>query len=281
MSRKVRRGIKCQVNYAFLVSLTNEVDREFLAFYKATNQELTKLFNTPESIDFFKANTFAVDASFFDMVTRALDTITKKFTARIKTFSSAWSKKLVTGVNTQTSLDVTRLLDPENLTIKIPMSDRTKNIMKSRAIEAQDLIVTTHDRYAQELKSVVVNSMIAPDASREKFMKEFEPLLKDEFKKHRNKALNVAMDQTRKCYQWTSASKMMDAGIKKFIWHHTDASKDPRDGRGTYKEDHVIMDGKIYEYANPPIVVKRTGERGFPATAINCKCYAEPVVEFD
>jgi uncharacterized protein with gpF-like domain len=41
------------------------------------------------------------------------------------------------------------------------------------------------------------------------------------------------------------------------------------------------MDGKIFSFDDLPIIDRKTGERGIPGQAINCRCTMTPVYEFD
>lgn len=84
----------------------------------------------------------------------------------------------------------------------------------------------------------------------------------------------LALDQTRKVYSAINSKRMQSAGIKKFEWIHSGGSAEPR-------EDHVDMDGKIYDFASPPVIDKRTGERGLPGDAINCRCTMRPIFDFE
>lgn len=84
----------------------------------------------------------------------------------------------------------------------------------------------------------------------------------------------LALDQTRKVYTAINTKRMQAAGIKKFEWIHSGGGNEPR-------EDHEEMDGKVYDFANPPIIDKRTGERGLPGDAINCRCTMRPIFDFE
>ena len=86
-------------------------------------------------------------------------------------------------------------------------------------------------------------------------------------------AKNVALDQTRKAYQSMNAERMRAAGVKSFEWIHSGGGQKPR-------PDHVAMSGNVYRYDNLPVIDKRTGERGIPGQAPNCRCTARPVLDF-
>lgn len=83
----------------------------------------------------------------------------------------------------------------------------------------------------------------------------------------------IAKDQTRKIQASISIERAKSAGIKKFKWLHSRGGSEPR-------PDHVAMNGNVYSYDDPPVIDRRTGERGFPGQAINCRCQMVPVIEW-
>jgi SPP1 gp7 family putative phage head morphogenesis protein len=87
------------------------------------------------------------------------------------------------------------------------------------------------------------------------------------------RAKNIALDQTRKAYNNINRAKLEAIGVKQFMWIHSGGGAHPR-------EDHVRMDGQIYDFDNPPIIDSRTGERGIPGQAVNCKCTMKPIFNF-
>lgn len=83
----------------------------------------------------------------------------------------------------------------------------------------------------------------------------------------------IAKDQTRKIQASISIERAKSAGIKKFKWLHSRGGSEPR-------ADHVAMSGNVYSYDDPPVIDRRTGERGYPGQAINCRCQMVPVIEW-
>lgn len=101
------------------------------------------------------------------------------------------------------------------------------------------------------------------------------PQLEKQKVEKRRWAQNVAMDQTRKVYNAVNKERMRSVGIKRFEWVHSGGSNQPR-------EYHKFeLNGQIYDIDNPPIIDKRTGERGYPGQLPYCRCTMRPVIEFD
>ena len=87
------------------------------------------------------------------------------------------------------------------------------------------------------------------------------------------RAAFIARDQTAKLTTATNASRMKSAGVTRFRWRHSGGSADPR-------KLHLQYDGQEFDIDNPPVIDERTGERGLPGQAINCRCYMIPVIDF-
>ncbi|WP_246288672.1 phage minor head protein [Achromobacter deleyi] len=89
----------------------------------------------------------------------------------------------------------------------------------------------------------------------------------------RDRAKLIAQDQTSKITSAMNGARMASAGVKKFEWIHSGGGAEPR-------ELHVSYDGQIFDLDNPPIIDKRTGQRGLPGQLIKCKCKMRPVIDF-
>ncbi len=89
----------------------------------------------------------------------------------------------------------------------------------------------------------------------------------------RNRAKLIAVDQTRKITAAMNEERMKAAGVKQFEWIHSGGGAEPR-------ALHVQYDGQTFSMDDPPVIDKRTGQRGFPGELINCRCRMRPVIDF-
>lgn len=87
------------------------------------------------------------------------------------------------------------------------------------------------------------------------------------------RAAFIARDQTSKLTTATNSARMKSAGVTRFRWRHSGGSYDPR-------KLHLQYDGQEFDLSDPPIIDERSGERGLPGQAINCRCYMIPVIDF-
>ena len=82
----------------------------------------------------------------------------------------------------------------------------------------------------------------------------------------------IAEDQISKAYMSLNLQKFKEAGIEKFEWIHTHGGLTPR-------QYHLhVLNGKIFDIKNPPIIDQRTGETGFPGQAPFCRCVMRPIL---
>jgi SPP1 gp7 family putative phage head morphogenesis protein len=127
------------------------------------------------------------------------------------------------------------------------------------------------EQYLESVKKSVDASIAAGGNGLEDLTK----VMNERYGEAKRHAKNVALDQTRKAYTAITTARMKDAGIKKFEWVHTGGSQEPR----PYHLNE--LNGRVFSIDEPPIIDKKTGERGLPGDAINCRCTMRPIVTFD
>lgn len=89
------------------------------------------------------------------------------------------------------------------------------------------------------------------------------------------RASMIARDQSNKAYNSLSRRKLQACGVSQFEWIHTGIAKTPR----PYHKN--VLNHKIFDFDEPPVIDPNTGERGYPAQLINCRCMMRPVVSFE
>lgn len=155
------------------------------------------------------------------------------------------------------------------------MTGELKEQLNAAIEENTSLIKSIKTDYLDQVRQDLFRSITnAESGGLSGLQSKINELLSARFKKQRNRAKNIALDQTRKIYNNINAERMKAVGINKFQWNHSGGSQNPR-------EDHIKMDGNIYSFDDLPVIDKRTGERGIPGQAINCKCFMTPVIEFE
>lgn len=220
---------------------------------------------------------YATDASLVSQLTMIIRQRGNYWRRHFAAFSKLFADEMTENVRNDTRRDVGYSLQylAGGTTIDVSnMSKRSKEILKAASYESASLMVTLQQGYMSGVQQAVNRSISTNQGGLQGLIGDIHNALRGKYKTYKNKAKNNALDQTRKVYNNLAASRMQDAGVKKFIWHHTNASKKPR----SYHRD--VLDGQVYSFDNLPIIDPKTGERGIPGQAINCHCYMEPVIEF-
>ena len=99
----------------------------------------------------------------------------------------------------------------------------------------------------------------------------------------------IADDQTAKVTEQMMLARCRNAGIKRVMWVHSSISMHPRDYHKTRWDGHTGkyngkpngLNGYIFPIDRPPVIDRKTGERGYPAQLINCHCFLTPVLLVD
>lgn len=97
----------------------------------------------------------------------------------------------------------------------------------------------------------------------------------------------IADDQTAKVTEAMMLARCRNAGVKRVMWVHSGISMEPRDYHKRRWDGHTGkfngkpngLNGYVFNIDTPPVIDEKTGERGFPAQLINCKCFLTPVLE--
>ena len=98
----------------------------------------------------------------------------------------------------------------------------------------------------------------------------------------------IARDQNEKATESFMVLRMEANGLHLVKWVHTHLKeKKPREYHMTKWDGHTGkrngkpngLNGYIFDLSKPPVIDKKTGERGYPAQLVNCKCYLVPVVK--
>ena len=143
-----------------------------------------------------------------------------------------------------------------------------ENITKAAVAENVSPIKSIASQYLQQVEGAVMRSITTGNG-----LQDLIPALEQYNGQTHRRAKNIALDQTRKAYNSINKGRMQGLGVKKFMWHHSGGGAHPR-------QNHVDMDGEVYSFDKLPVIDARTGERGIPGQAPNCRCTMSPVFDF-
>ncbi len=253
-------GIEARYNAA-LQKLVREMLRQ-------TRRDVVALFESPTAV----SSHVTTDASISSQSRILMNALSSKFTDLFGRASKALSETMVEQAGKSSAVALGRSLKELSggLTLKTDTlrSGPIGEIAKAAVAENVSLIKSIPEQYLQKVQGAVMRSITTGNG-----LQDLVPFLEEQEGVTVRRAKNIALDQTRKAYQSINAGRMKAAGIKKFEWIHSGGGQKPR-------PDHVAMNGDIYSYDDLPVIDERTGERGIPGQAPNCRCTARPVLDF-
>lgn len=154
---------------------------------------------------------------------------------------------------------------------------KVKEAAELAAYEASSLIKTIPDRYFDEVQRAVLT------AYQQINLPEGRSLWQE--LQHiggvsKQRAILIARDQTSKANIAITQARNEDVGVTEYIWRTAGDSRVVGNPSGLYPSgnkthgNHFARNGKKFKWSEPPF-------DGHPGWAINCRCYAEPVIDFD
>ncbi len=87
----------------------------------------------------------------------------------------------------------------------------------------------------------------------------------------KSKAKFLARQETALLMSKFQETRYADIGITKYRWS---TSHDER-----VRPDHAALNGKIFDFSQPPVTNKKTGAHNNPGEDFNCRCIAVPIVQ--
>ncbi len=140
------------------------------------------------------------------------------------------------------------------------LADRRLRPLANAFVDANvGLIKDIGDQLATNIESVTLGAiesgMLHGDLATE---------LEGRFGFAESRAALIARDQIGKAYGQINASRQGELGITHFTWR---TMNDER-----VRAEHDALEGETFAYANPP-------DEGLPGEPVNCRCYAEPVLD--
>ena len=230
-----------------------------------TKREVVRLFDG-------RATDAAMDENLSVTARVAINNLMAKYEPLFNRWAKKATKRMVQRTLKYSSVSLGMSLREVSESMKLNLdllhTDRMQEVISAVTTEAANLIKLIPTKYLGEVQGEVMRSITKGNG-----LQDLVPYLNEKYDGNIRHARNVAMDQTRKAYTGINASRMQAAGITHFEWLHTSGSMHPR-------ADHIAMSGKVFAFDDPPVIDKRTGERGLPGQAIFCRCIARPVLRF-
>lgn len=138
------------------------------------------------------------------------------------------------------------------------------------------LIKTVPERYFDKIERIIRDG-ISGGRSKTQIAKQIRAAAKP-FDKN---AAFIARDQVSKLNGKLTRLRQKEVGVQKYRWRtQRDARVRPASGNVKSRGgNHRRLEGKIFDWDNPPLVDRKSGRRAHPGEDFNCRCWAEPIFE--
>lgn len=260
------RGEVIQHNAAVSVRYVGALSSLTAQMTAQVRREIEKLFKTDAA-----AAHFGEDATIASQSRILMSSLSDRFNALFAKKAKPLAESMVRDAERsgKTALHSSLQKLSGGMSLKTSVVDLTlQNIYKASIAENVSLIKSIASEYLQKVEGAVMRSITTGNG-----LQDLIPALEQYEGQTHRRAKNIALDQTRKVYNSINRGRMEALGVRKFMWHHSGGGAHPR-------QDHQDMDGEIYSFDKLPVIDPRTGERGIPGQATNCRCTMSPVFDF-
>lgn len=87
-----------------------------------------------------------------------------------------------------------------------------------------------------------------------------------------SRAMSIARTEVSRTASTLTQARAQSIGSDSYIWRTS--------GDSDVRSDHRELNGKVFQWSNPPIADQRSGARAHPGCIYNCRCYPDPILPF-
>ena len=232
-----------------------------------TKRQITKLFKGQISNEFFEKQEelAAMDSSLASQARILLNSLSRTFENLFNLKASFLAITMVNGAAKTSAATVGETLKQLSggLTLKTSIvSEGQEEVATALIYENVKLIESIPKQYMNDVIGSVMRSITTGEG-----LADLVPdLQKYEGITYRRAKL-IALDQTRKAYNSINRQKLLNNGIREFVWRHSGGGLHPR-------ESHIAIDGKTFSFDKVKEQQAALGvperDRGLPGECINC-----------
>lgn len=229
--------------------------------------EMRKFYYTPDAEEYF-----AADASISSQGRIITNRLKLKFDSIFNAAARPMAESFVRSADKSSSAALHSSLKKLSGGLSLKTTSVTGeigDIVSATVTENVALIKTISEQYLSGVQQAVMRSITTGNG-----MADLVPFLKKHKEITERRARMIANDQANKAFNNINRARLTKFGLKKYEWLHSPGSKEPR-------QLHIGYDRKIFRFDDPPIIDEKTGERGIPGQAINCRCRIGVVLDFE
>lgn len=194
----------------------------------------------------------------------------KKWTLKFDKLSTDVAKRFAARNFTSTDTAMAGALKKAGFTVEFKPTRASMSAYRAVVAENVGLIKNLPSQYVTNVQSAVWSSV-----NKGANMAALSQKLRENFDIASNRAALIAVDQNNKAKAVIENTRRQQLGIKKAIWQHSSAGKEPR-------PTHVAMEGKEFDLSkgmfDPDANGKGKGEWIWPGQLINCRCTSRAII---
>lgn len=267
----IAKGGTLNHNAAIELRYSSQLERMTALMTQEVQRELLNLFKTPHAQE-----QIGQDASISHTAKLLMAALKKRFVALFQKNADPLARNMLESVNRESAANIKRSLSQVSENLKLNSTKAVqpvKNVMIASVAENVNLIKTIPQQYLSGVEQAVMRSITTGNG-----IQDLKPYLEKHEGVTERRARLIANDQTRKAYNNLNAARMKASGVRKFEWIHSAGGRDPRELHIT--QYPAGLNGGIFSFDDLPVIDDRTGERGLPGQAVNCRCRMKPVLDF-
>ncbi|NHB94428.1 phage head morphogenesis protein [Photorhabdus cinerea] len=188
-----------------------------------------------------------------------------KWNKRLDTLSQDIAKLFVDKTVSNYDIRLANLLRKRGFTVRMQNSEQTLNALKAVMGENVGLIKSIGVEYLNKVQQHVWQSVTGGYD-----LASLTENLQHDFHVTRNRAEFIATDQAAKAHAVIEQARRKELGIKRAIWIHSHAGKQPR-------PSHLAAHGKEFDVEKGMYI---DGEWILPGQKIRCKCGSKSILPF-
>lgn len=194
----------------------------------------------------------------------------KKWTLKFDKLATTVSKRFAARNFQATESAMTGALKKSGFTVAFKPTLASMNAYRAVVAENVGLIKNLPSQYVTNVQSAVWTSV-----NKGADMAALSQKLRENFDITAKRAALIAVDQNNKAKAVIENTRRQQLGIKKAIWQHSSAGKEPR-------PTHVEMEGVEFDLSkgmfDPDANGKGKGEWIWPGQLINCRCTSRAII---
>lgn len=207
-------------------------------------------------------NSLAMDN---DMLPKLIDDLLVRWLQKLIDLPERIATSFVTETAANYDRRLAATLRNNKFTVNLQLTDYTRKAMRAAVGENVGLIKSIPTEYLAQVSKYTWSAIEGGFD-----LKTLTDNLDHAYHIGRNRCKLIARDQSNKAHAVMEQARRKELGIKKAIWRHSSAAKEPR-------QSHVAANGKMFDVDKGMYL---DGEWLLPGQAINCGCTSRAVIEF-